>query len=92
MARPVNPLGEVRIDSGSLDVAIAERLLGGHIAKAQGWEVALLSGDLETYPVALGLWKGDLTLKRRIVDLLGELESEGKVDEIIGRYIGAAPG
>ena len=33
----------------------------------QGWTVGWMPADLDRYPVVLGLWKGDLTLKRAIV-------------------------
>ena len=40
-------------------------------------------------PVALGLWKGDLTLKRAIADGLEKLRRDGEVARIIARYLGA---
>ena len=35
----------------------------------------------------LGLWKGDLTLKRAIVDGLAQLEKRGEIARIIARYL-----
>ena len=77
--------------SGALDVGITERLLAGHIATEKGWAMATLSDDLAVYPVVFGLWKGDLTLKRSIVRVLNDLQREGKVDEIVARYVAAEP-
>jgi hypothetical protein len=41
---------------------------------------------LARYPVAFGLWKGDLTLKRRLAEVLDALEREGLTSELAGRY------
>jgi hypothetical protein len=34
-------------------------------------------GTLGAYPVAFGLWKGDLALKRRLIDVLDTLDGAG---------------
>jgi hypothetical protein len=46
--------------------------------------------DLPRYPVAMGLWKGDLTLKRTIADEMEKLRRSGGIAKIISRYVGAA--
>ena len=60
------------------------------IASREGFRVAWISGDLPRYPVAFGLWKGDLTLKRAIVDRLEKLRQDGDIAKIIARYLGDA--
>ena len=46
-------------------------------------------GLLPRYPVAFGLWKGDLTLKRAIADGVDNLRRNGEAASIIARYVGA---
>ena len=73
---------------GRFDVGITEWLLAGQLAARNGWSVAWMPAELPRYPVALGLWKGDLTLKRAIADGLEKLQREGEVARIIARYVG----
>ena len=44
---------------------------------------------LGSYPVVLGLWKGDLTLKRAMVAAIDRLQRDGTIAAIVARY---APG
>jgi ABC-type amino acid transport substrate-binding protein len=76
--------------AGRFDIGITERLLAGQLAAREGWRVEWASEELPRYPVVLGLWKGDLTLKRAIVASLQRLARDGEVAKIIGRYIGDA--
>jgi hypothetical protein len=41
---------------------------------------------LGRYPVAFGLWKGDLTLKRRLIAVIDDLERQGLARELARRY------
>jgi ABC-type amino acid transport substrate-binding protein len=75
---------------GRFDFGITERLLGEQLAARNGWSVAWTPAELPRYPVAFGLWKGDLTLKRAIADGMDNLRRNGEVAAIVGRYIGAA--
>ena len=52
----------------------------GHAARGSGAAVGIHEPS--------GLWKGDLTLKRAIVDSLETLAREGEVAKIIARYTG----
>ena len=47
--------------------AVTEYLLAGQIAARESWRIEWAPAELARYPVVLGLWKGDLTLKRAIV-------------------------
>lgn len=66
--------------------AVTDSLEGGAIAARGGWEIAWLFGPEAHDPVAFGLWKGDLTLKRRIVSILAGLEAEGMMQDLAARY------
>lgn len=72
------------LTSGQFDVGVAEALTAQQIAGEQEWEVKW--PPLERYPLVLGLWKGDLTLKRRVVEILDKLEDNGTLTAIIERY------
>jgi len=71
------------------DIGVTERLLAGQLAAQAGWSVEWTPADLPRYPVVLGLWKGDLTLKRAIVTALESLDHDGELAGIITRYLGA---
>jgi ABC-type amino acid transport substrate-binding protein len=75
--------------TGRFDIGITEWLLAGQLAVGNGWSVAWMPAELPRYAVALGLWKGDLTLKRAIADGLEKLRRDGEVARIIARYLGA---
>jgi ABC-type amino acid transport substrate-binding protein len=70
------------------DFGVTEFLLAGRIAAREGWKVEWAPAPLVRYPLVLGLWKGDLTLKRSIVAGLDKLERNGDVAAIMSRYLG----
>jgi hypothetical protein len=70
------------------DFGVTEFLLAGQIASSEGWKVEWAPRPLVRYPLVLGLWKGDLTLKRAIVSGLDRLERNGNVAAIMARYLG----
>jgi polar amino acid transport system substrate-binding protein/cystine transport system substrate-binding protein/membrane-bound lytic murein transglycosylase F len=74
---------------GKFDFGVTEYLLAGQIAAKEGWKVEWAPPQLARYPLVLGLWKGDLTLKRAIVAGLEKLERDGEVAAITSRYLGA---
>lgn len=74
------------IASGTLDGGITESLLAGQLAADNTWWHAFLPGDLPRYNLVFGLWKGDLTLKRGIVQALRQLESSGAIAATLKRY------
>jgi ABC-type amino acid transport substrate-binding protein len=73
---------------GKFDFGVTEFLLAGRIAAREGWKVEWAPPPLVRYPLVLGLWKGDLTLKRSIVSSLEQLERNGDVAAIMSRYLG----
>jgi ABC-type amino acid transport substrate-binding protein len=72
--------------SGRIDAGVSEALMARQIAGTLGMQVAWLPESLGRYPVAFGLWKGDLTLKRRLVDVINDLERDGLARELAQRY------
>jgi ABC-type amino acid transport substrate-binding protein len=72
--------------SGEIKAGISEALMARQIAGTLGLQVAWLPAPLARYPVAFGLWKGDLTLKRRLTAVIEELVGEGVTRELARRY------
>jgi ABC-type amino acid transport substrate-binding protein len=84
-----NPADFVQgLRDGRFDFGVTERLLAEQIAAREGWSIAWAPAELPRYPVVLGLWKGDLTLKRVIVGGLDKMERDGEMAAIIARYLG----
>jgi polar amino acid transport system substrate-binding protein/cystine transport system substrate-binding protein/membrane-bound lytic murein transglycosylase F len=76
------------VRDGRFEAGVTEKLLADQIAARERWRADWLPGDLPRYPVAFGLWKGDLTLKRAMEAGLGRLRRDGTVAEIVARYVG----
>jgi ABC-type amino acid transport substrate-binding protein len=74
------------LKDGRFDAGITERLLAVELAAPQGWTVNWMPPELQRYPVVLGLWKGDLTLKRAIVSAMDQMRRSGEIATIIARY------
>lgn len=74
------------LTSGAFALGVTESLGAGTIARDNGWTVSWLSNDLAHYPLAYGLWKGDLTLKRALQAALAKLEASGEVKRLIEKY------
>jgi ABC-type amino acid transport substrate-binding protein len=74
------------LKDGSFDVAVTERLLAAELATPLGWSVGWMPARLDRYPVVLGLWKGDLTLKRAIVSAIRRMDRSGATATIMARY------
>jgi ABC-type amino acid transport substrate-binding protein len=71
---------------GRFDFGVTEALAAQQMAAQGGWTTQWAPAELPRFPVVLGLWKGDLTLKRAIVDGLAKLEQEGEIGKIMARY------
>lgn len=76
------------LSEGRFEAAVTEALLAEQIAAAQGWSAAWLKGELERRSLVIGLWKGDLTLKRALAGAFARLEAHGEVGQILERYLG----
>lgn len=71
---------------GTYDAGISEALTARQIAGANDWTVEWVAGNEERYPIGIGLWKGDLTLKRQVVAALDALEADGSVAKLKAKY------
>jgi polar amino acid transport system substrate-binding protein/cystine transport system substrate-binding protein/membrane-bound lytic murein transglycosylase F len=74
------------IASGRLHAGISEALTARQIAGANDWTIKWLPPPIERYPLAFGLWKGDLTLKRKLAAILADLEREGFLAALAEKY------
>jgi polar amino acid transport system substrate-binding protein/cystine transport system substrate-binding protein/membrane-bound lytic murein transglycosylase F len=74
------------IANGAFDGGITEALLAGQLAADNRWWFAFLPQELPRYNLVFGLWKGDLTLKRKIVQAFHQLESDGTLAASLKRY------
>lgn len=74
------------LQSGAFEVGVTDALIGRQIAGANDWSVAWVSGEEDRDPVAFGLWKGDLTLKRALVRALNQLRADGLQDALLDKY------
>jgi ABC-type amino acid transport substrate-binding protein len=74
------------LKSGRIDAGVSEALMARQIAGTLGMQVAWMPEALARYPVAFGLWKGDLTLKRRLAGVIDQLEGGGLTRELASRY------
>lgn len=73
--------------SGEAAAAVTDGLRARQMATDHSWSVAWASeADMVGFPIGLGLWKGDLTLKREIVTILAQLEQEGFLDTLYEKY------
>jgi ABC-type amino acid transport substrate-binding protein len=72
--------------AGRIDAGVSEALLARQIAGTLGAQVAWFPEPLARYPVAFGLWKGDLTLKRRLIEIIDVLEREGLTRNLASQY------
>jgi polar amino acid transport system substrate-binding protein/cystine transport system substrate-binding protein/membrane-bound lytic murein transglycosylase F len=74
--------------AGRFEAGVTEKLLADQIAAREHWGADWLPGDLPRYPVAFGLWKGDLTLKRAVSGALEGRMRDGSVARILAKYLG----
>jgi polar amino acid transport system substrate-binding protein/cystine transport system substrate-binding protein/membrane-bound lytic murein transglycosylase F len=73
---------------GRLYAGVTEKLVADQIAAREGLTADWLPGDLPRYPIAFGLWKGDLTLKRALAGGVERLARDGTVAAVLERYVG----
>jgi len=72
--------------SGRFDVGVTEALTARQVAGAIDGEALWLPESLGRYPVAIGMWKGDLTLKRRLERELSAIRRDGTLATLVERY------
>lgn len=74
------------IDAGRFDAGVTEALTAQQVAEQVGGTAYWLPPDLRRYELTLGLWKGDLTLKRAIVSAMQRIEDDGRLQAILEEY------
>jgi ABC-type amino acid transport substrate-binding protein len=72
--------------SGRIDAGVSEALIARQMAGTLGAQVAWFPEPLGRYPIAFGLWKGDLTLKRRLIEIIDTLDREGLTRDLARQY------
>lgn len=73
--------------NGTYNIGVTESLNARRIVEGlPGWQVAWLPQASNRASLGLGLWKGDLTLKQHVEDVLSTLESEGFVRQLEQHY------
>lgn len=87
-AAPVRSVeqAERALASGEVEGLLMEALTASQVVERNEWEMELVSDELSNYPIVLGLWKGDITLKRAVVGAIDELETSGQLDRLRDRY------
>lgn len=74
------------LEDGEIDAAVGEALRMRAFASSRGWHVTWLPVSTGRYGIGLGLWKGDLTLKRHLVAALEALRADGTLGRIVRSY------
>lgn len=74
------------IADGTFDGGVTEAMLAGKLAAEHDWNVDWAPPELTRYQIALGLWKGDITLKRAIGQAFADLKADGTIAIILDRY------
>ncbi|MBX3143638.1 MAG: transporter substrate-binding domain-containing protein [Trueperaceae bacterium] len=75
-----------RIETGEFGAVVSEALMVRQLAAEIGWNAHWLPETLGRYPLALGLWKGDLTLKRSVENAIERIERSGRLAAILAKY------
>lgn len=70
--------------SQRFNLAVTETLMARQIGGKHSWMIEQL--PLERHQLVMGLWKGDLTLKREIVRAIQAIKNEGLFQSILGQY------
>jgi len=76
------------LQSGAAAAAITERFVAAGLdLDPSAFQMFWLEGDtFASFPMALGVWKGDQTLSRAVGAALAELESSGALEHMRERY------
>lgn len=74
------------ITGGVLEGGVTELLLARSLAADNGWWTVPMPEELTRHNLVIGLWKGDLTLKRQLVAAFAQMQADGTLDSILARY------
>lgn len=74
------------LEAGEFSAGITEGLLAAQTFADTEFEVTLLGEPLERFPLGMGFWKGDITLKRAVEGALADIWADGTLAAIAERY------
>lgn len=74
------------LEAEEFDLAITEALLADQTFDGARWTIEWLPERTGRYPVGIGFWRGDLTLRQHVERVLDELADEGFVTELAASY------
>lgn len=74
------------LETGTLDVAITEALLASYTFGNGEWTSAWLPDELGRFPLGMGFWRGDTTVRKHVEAIMRDLVAEGFLDELGARY------
>lgn len=77
---------QAALERGEVDLVVTEALGARSLAERTGGDAVWLPTPDGRVPIALGLWKGDLTLERAVVDEVRRLQREGFVEDLVDAY------
>jgi ABC-type amino acid transport substrate-binding protein len=82
------------VADGRAAAGVTERFVAEQVALAHpGWRLAWLAPDrLPSYPLAIGMWKGDTTLKRAVEREMRAMERDGTLAALRRNYAMACLG
>lgn len=74
------------LQAGEFNSGITEGLLAAQTFGDTEFEVTILGEPLERFPLGMGFWKGDVTLKRAVEEALADIRADGTMATIAERY------
>ncbi len=77
---------EAGIESGEFQAGVTEALGARQLAGKHDWTAQWMPAPIERHQLGLGIWRGDLTLLQAIEGVMGQLTSEGFLDELLEKY------
>jgi len=88
--------GVLRANLDALEEGLIDDDLGAVVTEALGagqlvqrhpdWQIAWLGNSFDRFTLGIGLWKGDLTLKRALVQALSSMEADGTLNVLQQQY------
>lgn len=72
--------------AGEVAAGFTEAVLASQLAGANDWQGWWLPEELPREQIAFGLWKGDLTLKRALQNVLGRMHADGTMQALLDSY------
>ncbi len=74
------------LEQGDFDLAVTEALLADQTFDETRWQIDWMPEATGRYPVGIGFWRGDLTLRLHVERVLDDLADEGFVTRLAETY------